>query len=390
MLRRMRGLAVLVAVLVAAATGLAFLLRPRPIEVEAVAIGTGAVEDLVANSEGGTVRSRAQARLGVERAGRVSAIPYREGVFVRRGAIVLRLDASTAAQRLESARSDFEASHAAHEAAHAVEWLARQNLVRAESLHAQSLISREQIEALWSRLGAADADLRAAEARRTGARSAVRLAEDEIAHHQVRAPFDAVVTRRFVEVGEPVIPGQVVLELVSLDRLYVSAPIDERDVGRLRTGLASRVTLDAYPGLARPARITRIAPMVETVKEQNRTLEIELDFTPDPSRPARPGMTADVEIILERREQVARVPTLAVVDGHQVLVVEGGRAVARRIDTGLRNWQWSEVRSGLAPGERVITSLDRAGLQAGVAIRVRSTPAGGGAAPDTSATAAVP
>src|SRR5690349_15730596 len=98
-----------------------WLASPRPIAVEAAVAERGAVEDVVANSEGGTVRSRAEARLGVERAGRVARIVYREGARVRAGTVVLALETSTATTRLEAARRDFEAADAAHEAAHAAE-----------------------------------------------------------------------------------------------------------------------------------------------------------------------------------------------------------------------------------------------------------------------------
>ena len=355
------------------AVGLLFVLRqcaiPKPIAVATVAARRGVVEDIVANSEGGTVRSRAQARLGVERAGRVATIYFREGARVARGAVILSLDSSSAVTRLEGARRDYEALHAAHQAAHAAELLARQNLARVEPLRRQGLLSAEDLDQARSRLDAAAAELRVAEARRAGAESAVRLARDELAHLVVRAPFSGVVTRRELEVGESVVPGQAAAELVDLDRLYVSAPIDERDAGRLRPGLPARVTLDAYPDRVWPVTVTRVAPMVETVKEQNRTLEVELELGPDPAGPPiRPGMTADVEIVLASRPGALRVPSLALLEGGGVLVPEKGRAVKRELEVGLRNWQWAEVLRGLAPGERVITSLDRPGLKPGARI----------------------
>jgi len=233
--------------------------------------------------------------------------------------------------------------------------------------------------------------LKAAEARLAGAGAAVRLAEDELAHHIVRAPFDGVITRRFVETGESVVPGQAVLEVLSLDRLYVSAPIDERDAARLETALPARVTLDSYPGREWNAVVTRISPIVETVKEQNRTLEVEVDMRSLSNLPiARPGMTADVEIVLERHGDVLRIPTPAVGEGGRVLVVERGRAVSRLVEVGLHNWQWTEVRSGLDLGDRVITSLDRPGLRAGVEIRVAPASEHGGAVPHEGTTASKP
>ncbi len=390
-MRKIAKWLVAAAVLTLAIVVLRFVMQPKPIEVEVAVVAPGVVEDLVTNSEGGTVKSRSLARLGAERAGRVAAIPYREGAQVPRGVVLVALDPSTAATRVEATRRDLEAMDAAVAAARATEVLARQTLNRSEPLAEKGMISGGEMDEVRARLDAATAETRVAEARRAGARSAVRLAEDDLAHHLVRAPFEAVVTRRFVEVGESVIPGQAVLEVVSLDRLYVSAPIDERDAGRLEPGLPTRVTLDAYPDVQWSGEVKRVAPMIETAREQNRTLEIEVDLPRDTSRPPpRPGMTADVEIVLDRREGVLRIPSLAVAEGRSVLVVESGRAVSRPIEVGLRNWQWNEIRAGLTAGEQVITSLDRLGLKAGVAVRVRVAEPAVEAVPDTGARARLP
>jgi HlyD family secretion protein len=385
-----RGWGVIIVVAAAMVALPRIVFRPHPIAVEVGRAETGPVDDLVTNSEAGTVRTRAQARLGVERAGTVVEIPFREGARVRRGQVLLWLDASTARTRLEAARRDSQALDALHLVAHSSAALARQTLERTEQLRLQSVVSQEQMDQARSSFDAATAELRAAEARVRSAESAVRLAADEIQHLSVRAPFDGVVTRRLVEIGESVVPGQVVLELMSPDRLYVSAPIDERDAGRLATGLPARVTIDAFPDATWEARVTRVAPMVEEVEEQNRTVEVEVEVE-GPERPdgpvLKPGMTADVEIVLRRREGVLRVPSAAVIEGRRVLVPVRGVASARAVEIGLKNWQWTEIRSGLAAGDRVVTSLDRAGLKAGVAVRVTTPEA---AAADTLAAAARP
>ena len=80
--------------------------RPAPISVEAAAAGYGAVEDLVTNSEAGSVRSRAQSKMGADRAGVVAEIRAREGARVRADEVVVVLDRSTAERRLEAARRD--------------------------------------------------------------------------------------------------------------------------------------------------------------------------------------------------------------------------------------------------------------------------------------------
>lgn len=363
------------AVGVALVFGARTLIHPRTLAVDRVAAGFGTVENLVTNSEAGSVRTRAVARLGAERPGRVVSIPGREGTAVKANQVVLALDASTAEARLAVARRDREAADAAHQVTHANAELERRRHERIEALRSRALASDEAVEEVRARRLAADAELAAAEARLKSATSAERLARDELEHHVVRAPFDGVITRRFVEVGESVAAGQVVLEIADLGRLYVTAPIDERDTGGLRPGQEVRVTVDALPGVKWPGRLTRLASVVDETRDQNRTLEVEADFLPAPGiEGLRPGMTADLEVVLERREGVLRVPSSAVLDGRRVWTIEGDRAATRDIVPGLRNWEWTEVLSGLPEGTPVITSLDQPGLAPRVRVKARVTP----------------
>ena len=83
-----------------------------------------------------------------------------------------------------------------------------------------------------------------------------------------------------------------------------------------------------------------------------------------------PGTSADVEVILSARDDVLRVPTQALLEGGRVLVLEHDRLVERALQTGLRNWDMTEVASGLAVGDRVVTSLDRPEVKAGARAKV--------------------
>jgi HlyD family secretion protein len=349
------------------------LFRPRPIEVEVVPITQGVVEDAVTNSQAGTVKSRRRARLGAERAGRVVRISHREGVAVRSGDVVVELDASTTRKRLDVARRDLDVQRAALASARAAFRLAEAEIERTRRLREQGLVSQEAMDQVKSRYDRVQADLDAAESGLERAEASVRLAQDDLDHMRVTAPFDGVVSQRLVEMGESVVPGQPVLEIVAPDDLYVSAAIDEMDIGRLLEGLPARVTLDPYRGQVWNGRVTRIFPAVDDRLAQNRTLEVEVDLEPDSTLPTpKPGTSADVVIVIDQRDDVLRVPTFAVIEGQRVLVVERGRAVSRNVTLGLRNWNWTEVREGLAPGEQVITSLDKQGVRAGAAVKPRA------------------
>lgn len=348
--------------------------RPRGLEVDAARVERGAVEDAVTNSEAGTVKTRDRARLGADQIGRVQAIPRREGASFRKGEVLVRLDPDAAEMRLDLARRESEAARGAVAQARAAASQAERDHDRLAPLAAQGLASPGELDAARSRRDQARATLEAAVAGEASAQASIRLARKSLANLAIVAPFDGVVSQRFVEVGEMLAPGQAALEVLNPRRLYVSAPLDEMDIGRVRVGLPTRVTLDPYPGRSWKGTVTRVAPFVNDVVQQNRTLEVEVDIVHEEGAPLpKPGTSADIEVILDRHDGVLRVPSFAVIEGRRVLVIEKGRAVPRDVKVGLRNWEWTEVTDGLREGETVVTSLDQTGVKAGAAVRAKAS-----------------
>lgn len=347
--------------------------QPRAIEVETARVERGDVEDAVTNSEAGTLKARRRSRVGADRAGRVVDLPRREGDGVKAGDVLALLDPSTSASRLDLARRDLDVQRASLASVRAAFDLARLQFERSRELHRQKLIADGEMDQARSRFEETGASLAAAEAAVARAQAGVRVARDDLDHMNVRAPYAGVVAQRLVEVGESVIPGQPIVEIVSLEELYVSAAIDEVDIGRLQVGQAARVKLDPYRGEEWQGTVSRVFPVVNDKLEQNRTLEVEVNMTADSRKPTpRPGTSADVVIVLDKRKDVLRVPTFAILEARRVLVIERGKAVARDIETGLRNWEWTEVRQGLRGGETVITSIDKQGVKAGARVKPRA------------------
>jgi HlyD family secretion protein len=99
-----------------------------------------------------------------------------------------------------------------------------------------------------------------------------------------------------------------------------------------------------------------------------------VDFA-DPADTHRmlPGYSADIEVIIEQREKVVRVPTEGILEGNRVLVLGAdGRLAQRTVETGLSNWVYTEVERGLDPGERIVVSVDRDGVEDGAHARAEN------------------
>lgn len=168
-----------------------------------------------------------------------------------------------------------------------------------------------------------------------------------------------------VKEGDQVKQGQLLLELWHGD-------IDEVDAARLAIGQSARITLDAFRNRVFPGQVSRIASFVTEVEKQARTVDIDVLFTPTPENATLlVGYSADVEVVLDQREQVTRIPTETLLEGNRVLRYDADSQTlqAQTVSQGLSNWSWTEVRQGLTPGQRILLSLDREGARDGARVR---------------------
>ena len=212
-------------------------------------------------------------------------------------------------------------------------------------------------------------------------RLAVQVVRADLTRTVLRAPFDGVVAKVNGEVGEftmpspPGIPTPPVLDLIDDRCLYVTAPIDEVDVAQVRVGQPATITVEALPGRRFAGRVRRVAPYVLDVEKQARTVDVEVEFAnPTEAKALIAGYSADVEIILDAHSGVVRIPTQALREGSRVLVRNAdGVLEERRVESGISNWAFTEVRSGVAPGEKVALSVEREGVAPG-AHTIEETP----------------
>jgi HlyD family secretion protein len=367
------GLAVLAGALAAFQL---LVFRKPPLEVRATAAARGTVEQTISSTKAGSVRSRRAADLSVDLAGVIRALHVREGDRVRQGARLLSLDRRDAEAALAAAEQERAALAAA-----VAEWKVRRDDTHRErdriaELYKSASASQAELDQAQTRLDANEALLLAARARLEAQGAVIERARVALAKCELAAPFDGIIAARFVEVGEWATPGKVAFRLIDTDRLYVRAELDEVDVAGLRLDLPARVVLDPWRDRRLPGRVTRIAPFVSEVEEQNRTVEVEIELSGGTEGiELRPGLSADVELILRVESDVLRVPAPALLENDRVLVVaEDGRARSRALRIGVRNWEYAQVLEGLREGEWVITSLESEAVKDGALVRRTDVP----------------
>jgi HlyD family secretion protein len=353
------------------------VLRPAPVPVTVYRVALGRVEDTVVNSRAGTVKSRLRAQMSPGLAGLVAEIPVKKGEAVHKGEVVLRLDDREYRAQLVLAERSLDAARAnAKEACLTAEQAARDRQ-RTEELARQGLAAAQTLEQARTNAETAAAACSAAREGTKQAQASVAVARATLDKTAMIAPFNGVVLDVTAEVGEwisPSPPGVFippVVDLIDPHSLYVSAPLDEADVAKVRVGLPVRITMDAFRGQSFPGTISYVSSYVETAQEQNRTLTVEAVFDQKDLPPnLLPGLSADIEVILGAKDGVLRIPTYALLEGDRVLLVKGDHLESVKVKTGLHNWEFTEVTSGLSAGDRVVVSLDRPEVKAGARVRV--------------------
>jgi HlyD family secretion protein len=367
---RRLGMVLLILVLTVIAAW--YFSRPKPVAVVLAAVQRGTVEATVSNTRAGTVKACRRSQMAPPAGGQISQMLVKKGQRVKAGQVLLRLWSK-----------DLQAEdRLAHEQVNTAETQAQQACVqadqaekeaeRATQLRAQGFISPEGLDQKVSAAKVARAGCAAAHSQVEQARSRIAVAQAALDRMTLRAPFAGVIADISGEQGEfatpspPGIPTPPAIDLIDDSCMYVSAPIDEVDASHVRAGLPGRITLDAFKGQQFEGKVRRVAPYVLDIEKQARTVEVEMTFLHLPKTDRLlVGYSADVEIIYDAHKDVLRIPTSALMEGKRVMLYHDGRLEQRKVETGLSNWQYTEIASGLNQGDQIVLSLDRDGVKDG-------------------------
>ncbi len=261
----------------------------------------------------------------------VRELPFAEGQPLSQGDLIAVLD---------DAEIGAEAQRAKALAAQA-----KSNYQRSQRLREEDTISDQELERVETEWRVAEANQALAEARHGKTR--------------IRAPFSGVAGRRRVSPGAFLRTGDVITEIGRLDLLRVSFAAPERFAGRLRPGMAVEVRSPAFPGQSFSGRVAVVDPILDP---ESRTVPIVAEV-PNPRGRLKPGMSADVLVVLAERQRALSVPDEAVfAEGDRSFVfVVGADSLVRKaaVELGTREADRVEVTAGVAAGDVVV----RAGHQ---------------------------
>ncbi|MDD2776433.1 MAG: efflux RND transporter periplasmic adaptor subunit [Gallionella sp.] len=364
-------------VVAALAGGGWYYTRPAPIEVQLVKVQRGAVEATVNNTRAGAVKACHRAKLSAPAGGQIAQLLVKKGQRVQSGEVLLTLWNNDLQAQMQLAEQQLHTTQSRITEICTLATLSQSEAERSRELREKGFISAEGLERANANAQAKQAACHSARSEVAQSQSRINLAKAGLQRMVLRAPFDGIVADISGELGEyatPSPPGILTLPTIDLidDRcLYVSAPIDEVDAAHIKIGQTSRITLDAIKGKTFAGKVKRIAPYVLELEKQARTVEVEVEFVTRPdAENLLVGYSADVEIVHTLHDKVLRIPTPTLLEGKRVLLYRAdGILEERAVTTGLANWEFTEIISGLAENDQLVLSLDGEGVKAGAKVK---------------------
>lgn len=352
----------------------------------------------------GSLAGDEQTDVAPQTAGKVVAVGVDIGSFVKRGQMLVQLDADELKLRVDQAGAQVEQAKAAVRqaeekiglrpnqafdpnrvadvaAAKVTLDLAERNLQRADKLIESGDVSRSYYDEQRARrdqlkeqyevaLAQARQNYAAVDVARTNvanAQAQLALARKSLSYSTIPSPIDGFVTERTADLGEYVSPQQKVATVVRTNPLRIRIDVPEQAIPEVKVGQSVSVMTSAWPDKSFAGRVARIAPNVSAT---SRTLTVEAEIQNN-GNALKPGQFATVKILQERAEPTVLVPARAVVTEagvSRVFVIKNGRAEQRLVQTGQTEGDLIAVKNGVAADEQVATSgLER--LSDGIAVK---------------------
>ena len=285
--------------------------RKAPVRYRTAAVERGSVVSIV--SATGTINPVVSVQVGSQVSGMIKSLHADFNSRVKAGDVVAVIDPEPFKARRDQAASNLEMARANVARAKTDGAQRKRELERVRSLIDQNFVSQNDVDVAVTNAQGAEAQVHVAEAQVRQAEAALNSAELELKYTTIRSPVDGIVVARNIEVGQTVAASFATpnLFLIALDltKMQVDTNVSESDIGGIGEGKDATFSVDAYPGVrfSGSIRQVRLAPInVQNVVTYNVVVAVD-----NQDLRLKPGMTANVSIVVAQREQVLKVPNAA-------------------------------------------------------------------------------
>jgi len=287
------------------------------------------------------------------------------GTGIKKGEVVVKLDPETEQARAKQAEAALLGAKARLERARIAQRDFTVKLGRQKKLFEDGIISRQELEDSEIAFQKAGTEVSIAEADLMHSSEALKEARERLADTSIRAPFTGTILKKFVDRGQVISStissaseGTQIFSMANLDKMFVTAGVDEVDIASIRPGQAAAVTVDALPEKLFEAVVERVAPQGRTERTVT-VFDVVVKVVDMDKALLMPGMTADVKILTEIRKGALLVPREAVKSKGSkagVYIVKAGKPEFVEVHTGATDGVFTEIKNGVSEGDEVVTS----------------------------------
>jgi len=390
--RVLLGLVVVVVVGVVVVTALGRSRGDDGLPVEVAAVGRSTVVQTVTAT--GKIQPMVQVNISADVSAKITRLGVDEGDWVEKGTLLVELDRERYVAEVESQEANLSAAQAQAN-------LARENMIKAQKdyersrqLFDRNLESQASLDTMYASAEVEKARYQSTQDQAEQARAAVRQARDALSKTTIYSPMAGTISMLNKEVGEIALGSQfqedVILVIADLSEMEAQVNVDENDIVAIAVGQEAEIEVDALPDQELKGVVREIANSANVAgagtSDQKTEFEIKIGIV-DPPSTLRPGMTASADVLTKINENALSVPIEAVVvrtvdqlvmqgetrkeaesrytpdkDGfvEMVFCVEGGKAIAKQVKTGIQSDELIEILDGLKEGDEVVTGSYRA------------------------------
>jgi HlyD family secretion protein len=318
----------------------------------------------------GTVNAVTTVLVGTQVSGTVKDIYADFNTKVKKGQLIARIDPATFEAQVAQARANLLAAKANLEKAEATLVDAKRTMERNRVLLSKDLIAMSDLDTAETNYETSKSQVSASKSQVAQTEAALKIAESNLGYTKILSPVDGVVISRNVDVGQTVAASFQTPTLFTiaedLTKMQIDASVDEADIGKITSGQDVEFTVDSYPDITFHGKVSQVrnAPItVENVVTYDVVIKVE-----NPELKLKPGMTANVSIILMKKSDVLKIPNAALrlnlsdkekgkttQKGRGVWLLEKGKPQRISISTGISDGSYTELVSGeIREGQEII------------------------------------
>jgi HlyD family secretion protein len=334
----------------------------------------------MAVSATGTVNPVTTVLVGTQVSGTIKELYVDFNSPVKKGKMIARIDPALFEAQVNQAKANFLSAKANLEKAGATLVDAKRTMDRNKELFSKNLVARSDLDTAETNYETANASVSAAKSQVAQTEAALSLAETNLRYTKIVSPVDGIVVSRNVDVGQTVAASFQTPTLFSiaqdLTKMQIDTSVDEADIGKIKVGQDVEFTVDAYPDITFKGKVWQIrnAPItVQNVVTYDVVINVD-----NPELKLKPGMTANVSIIVSIKKDVLKIPNVALrfkpaekgktavqQKGSGVWIPEQGNPKRVPISIGISDGNYTEfVSGGIKEGqELIVESLTKSKTQ---------------------------